>query len=282
MNKIHQFTQKIANFSAPIRIIIFVIILLLNWLPMAGALYFIFRDDPNLTTILTMGTLFLEFLILTYLWGKFVYNNSNLFKHYGLVCTRKNALELFNHLVFSLTLVFGLLLLEKLLGLVTFELPKLPLYQLILEGFLSGLGIAFAEELVFRGWLLYELEKDYSLKNSLIINSVIFALLHFLKPLSEIIRTFPAFPGLILLAVILIFAKRSHQNRLGSCIGLHGGFVWGYYIFEVGDIIQYNENISPWITGVDKNPIAGLIGLVVLTILMLFNYQIYKSKNIKE
>ncbi len=274
--------QKIATYPAYLRIIIFLLFLLIHWLPFAIILYFSFQEDQNLMIITTMGTLFLEFLTLTFLWGNFVYQKSNLFTQYGLIFTRKNAINLVNYLALGLGLILGLFALEKVLGLITFQLPILPLSRLILEGLLSGLGVAFAEELVFRGWLLHELEKDYTLKTSLITNSFFFALLHFLKPITEIIRTFPAFPGLFLLAINLILIKRNNQNRLGGSIGLHGGLVWGYYIFNVGEIIQYNDQISPWITGVDKNPIAGLIGLAILSMLTLINGIINQRKTEKS
>lgn len=270
--------KKIASYPAYLRIIIFLLFLIINWLPFAISFYFVFQEDQNLMTISTMGTLFLEFLTLTYLWGKLVYQNSNLFTQYGLIFTRKNALELINYLTLGLGLICVLFTLENILDFINFQQPNLPLSRLILEGLLSGLGVAFAEELVFRGWLLNELEKDYSLNRSLITNSFFFALLHFLKPISEIIRTFPAFPGLFLLAINLIFVKRNNQNRLGGSIGFHGGLVWGYYIFNVGEIVQYNDNISPWITGVDKNPLAGLIGLTILTILTVINGIINQRK----
>ena len=129
------------------------------------------------------------------------------------------------------------------------------------------MGVGLAEELVFRGWLLDELERDYSPKVSLCADAVIFAILHFIKPLSEMIRTLPQFPGLVLLGLTLVWGKRSHKNNLGISIGLHGGLVWGYYIINVGKLVQYSDRVSPWITGVDSNPIAGLMGLFLLSIL---------------
>lgn len=263
--------QKIANYSAPIRIFSFLGLLLIFWIPFVICFYFVLQKDQNLMTIATMGTLFLEFLNLTFIWGKLVYQKNNLFSEYGLIFSRKNGIELINYLALGLGLTCGLFILENALGLINFQLPSVPLSRLILEGLLSGLGVAFAEELVFRGWLLSELEKDYSLQTALISNSLIFALLHFLKPIEVVIASFPAFPGLILLAMNLILIKRNNQNKLGGCIGLHGGLVWGYYIFNVGQIVQYNDNISPWITGVDRNPIAGLIGLSILTLLLIIN-----------
>lgn len=266
--------QKIANYSAPIRIFTFLGLLLIFWLPFVISFYFLLQKDPNLMNITTMGTLFIEFLTLTVLWGKLVYQKNNLFSEYGLIFSRQNGIKLINYLALGLGLTCGLFVLENTLGLINFQQPSLPLSRLILEGLLSGLGVALAEELVFRGWLLTELEKDYSLQTALISNSFIFALLHFLKPIDVVIASFPAFPGLILLAMNLILIKRNNQNKLGGCIGFHGGLVWGYYIFNVGNIVQYHDNISPWITGVDKNPIAGLIGLSILIFLLVINHKI--------
>ena len=100
------------------------------------------------------------------------------------------------------------------------------------------------------------------------INSIIFASLHFIKPLTEIIRTSVTFPALVLLGYILVVAKRSHKNLLGISIGLHGGLVWGYYLINVGQIVKYNDKLPSWITGIDNNPIAGIMGLIFLSALL--------------
>jgi hypothetical protein len=150
----------------------------------------------------------------------------------------------------------SLFALEGLLGWLEFQTPTLVLLRVIFEGLLSALGIGFAEELVFRGWLLDELQRDYTQKASLWIDAIAFAILHFLKPFKEVIRTFPAFPGLLLLGLTLVWAKQSRKGRLGLPIGLHAGLVWGYYIINVGQLVQYSGNVSPWITGVDRNPVA--------------------------
>jgi hypothetical protein len=63
-----------------------------------------------------------------------------------------------------------------------------------------------------------------------------------------------------------VWAKRSHQNLLGICIGIHGGLVWVYYILNVGKILHYTNKVPVWITGIDQNPIAGIMGLLFLTI----------------
>ncbi|MEQ8960279.1 MAG: CPBP family intramembrane glutamate endopeptidase, partial [Coleofasciculus sp. C2-GNP5-27] len=80
--------------------------------------------------------------------------------------------------------------------------------------------------------------------------------------------TLPGFPGLVLLGLTLVWAKRG-QGRLGLPIGLHAGLVWGYYLINVGQLVQYSGQVSPWITGVDGNPIAGVMGLAFLMVLAL-------------
>jgi len=216
-----------------------------------------------------MGLLFGEFLLLLRWWGKKIYRRTQLLKSYGLLGTRQNGLELLKGLSIGLLITLALFTLEALLGWLEFQKPQILLPQLILEGFASALGIGFAEELVFRGWLWDELQRDYRPQVALWADAIIFAALHFLKPLSEMIRTLPTFPALLLLGLTMVWAKQSSQGRLGLPIGLHAGLVWGYYIINVGQLVQYSDQVSPWITGVDGNPIAGLMGLLFLGLLAL-------------
>ena len=53
-------------------------------------------------------------------------------------------------------------------------------------------------------------------------------------------------------------------------IGLHTGLVWGYYILTVGQLLEYTGKVPAWFTGIDGNPIAGLMGLFFLSILALW------------
>ena len=243
--------------------------LVLLWLPVAAPIYLLGRD-PNLVTILTMGLLFGAFLIFVQFWGRKVYRQPQLLKRYGLEGRRQNGLDLLKGLGIGLLFTFSLFALEGLLGWLKFQTPPVALPRVILEGLVSALGIGFAEELVFRGWLLDELQRDYSQRTSLWVDAITYAVLHFLKPLSEIIRTFPGFPGLLLLGLTLVWAKRSSGGLLGLPIGLHAGLVWGYYILNVGKLVQYSDKVSPWITGVDGNPIAGVTGLIFMGILALW------------
>ena len=255
---------RLASYPAPIRLGLFVLTLLLLWVPVAAPISLLLSRLPNLETILTMALLFGEFLLLLRVWGNKVYRQPQLLKSYGLETTGPNGIELLKGLSIGLLLVLSLFALEGQLGWLVWQRPSVFLPRLVIEGLLSALGIGLAEELVFRGWLLDELLRDYRLGVALWADALIFALLHFIKPLSEIIRTFPQFPGLLLLGLTLVWAKRSHRNRLGISIGLHAGLVWGYYIINVGQLVKYSGSVSDWITGVDRNPLAGAVGLVFL------------------
>lgn len=253
--------------SSVVRIASFLSCLVLIWLPFAAPIYLSFNDDPNLVTILTMGLLFIEFLLLLQFWGKYVYREANLLAKYGLVWTRKNGIELVNGLAIGFCFCWSLFILEAIFGWVKFNSPSVVLVRIVAEGLLSALGIGLAEELFFRGWILGELERDYKRATSAGINAAIFALAHFIKPLAEVMRTLITFPALFILGLTLVWAKWKQDDRLGIAIGLHSGLVWGYYILNVGQLLEYTKKVPAWITGIDGNPIAGLMGLSFLGVL---------------
>jgi uncharacterized protein len=275
-----KFLHKLASlacYPAPVRILALLAVLLVGWLPIAAPIA-LWLKDPNTVTILTMLLLLIGFLILIQPWGRWLYRDKRILRTYGLVGTRQNGIELLQGLAIGLFTLVALFSLEGWLGWLTWQSPVLPWWRLLIEGLLVGLGTAFAEELVFRGWILNELQRDYRLGAALGIDSLLFAALHFIKPLPEVVRTFPQFPGLILLGLALGWARQStliqqrasgvvHYGRLGLPIGLHGGLVWGYYLVNVGQWIDYSDRVPQWITGIDNNPLAGGIGLLFLAIL---------------
>ena len=182
----------------------------------------------------------------------------------------KNAKYLIKGLAISLLFTCALFIVEAIFGWLKFQQPSDSPFKLIMEGLMSALAIALWEELLFRGWLLDELDRDYRPQNVVWINALVFAILHFIKPISEIIRIIVTFPALILLGITLVWAKRSHDNLLGICIGIHTGLVWGYYILNVGKMLEYTDKVPSWITGIDRNPIAGVMGLLFLSILAIW------------
>lgn len=263
---------NLAQRPAPIRLGCFILALLLLWLPIAAPIYLLV-SDPNLVSIVTMVVLYVEFIFLLRLWGHKVYQQPRILKLYGLEFTQRNGAELLCGLVLGTINIFILFGLQNFLGWLVWQPSKIFLPQLILEGLIVGLGIGFAEELLFRGWLLDELQRDYSQRLALWIDALTFAALHFIKPLAAIIHTLPQFPALVLLGLTQVWGKRWRGGSLGLPIGLHAGLVWGYYIINVGGLIQYSSQVPDWVTGVNNNPLQGLMGVVFMSILALWMWR---------
>jgi uncharacterized protein len=261
--------KKIAELPAPLRLVIFLGALSVLWLPLALPIYWFLRSDSNLASILTMGLLFVELLFAWRFWGKFVHGDRQIFTRYGLAKNSSNVREFWQGLAIGFWLCLGLFISEALLGWIKIIQPASNLSKIIIEGWFSAVGIALAEELLFRGWLLDELQRDYNQKICIWVTAIAYGVAHFLKPLEEIIRTAVTFPALVLLGIALVLAKYQHGDRLGRSIGIHGGLVWGYYIVNVGQLIEYNNQVPDWVTGIDGNPIAGFMGLIFLSGLTL-------------
>ncbi|MEA5503592.1 type II CAAX endopeptidase family protein [Halotia wernerae UHCC 0503] len=261
--------NRVAQNPAPIRLGYFITILLLLWLPFATPIYLLVHD-ANLVSILTMVLLYAEFIFLLRLWGKHVYQQPQILRQYGLEITQKNGLDLLCGLamgVINILILFGV---QGFLGWLVWQQPKVFLLKLVLEGLIVGLAISFAEELLFRGWLLDELQRDYSPRVALWTDAVVFAVLHFIKPLEVIIQILPQFPALVLLGLTQVWGKRWRRGRLGLPIGLHGGLVWGYYIINVGKLVKYSGQVPDWITGVNQNPLQGVMGVLLMSVLALW------------
>jgi membrane protease YdiL (CAAX protease family) len=257
---------RLAENPAPLRLGCFILILLLLWLPLAVPIYLLV-GDPNLVSILTEVLLYVEFIFLLKLWGQQVYQQPQILRHYGLALTGKNGRDVLRGLAIGSICVFVLFGVEGNLGWLVWQQSKVFGFKVILEGLIVSLGVGFAEELLFRGWLLDELQRDYNPTMAMGIDALLFAVAHFIKPLEAIIHTLPQFPSLVLLGLTQVWGKRWCRGRLGLPIGLHGGLVWGYYIINVGELTKYSHRVPDWVTGVDRNPLQGLMGVVFMGVI---------------
>ncbi|MDX2228113.1 MAG: type II CAAX endopeptidase family protein [Leptolyngbyaceae cyanobacterium bins.349] len=240
-------------------------ILLLLWAPIALPLHWLIRDR-NLANIVTLLILYVQFIWLVRHWGQQVHHQHQVLRSYGLELSRQNGLYVLRGLGIGLGSVVGLLSFETVMGWIQWQPPAWVTLRILVEGLLVSLALGFAEELLFRGWMLDELQRDYAPVLALWTNAILFAALHL---------RLVTFPALLLLGVALVWAKRSHtETRLGKRyqllglpIGLHAGLVWGNYIVEVGKLVTYGDRVPAWITGIDQNPLAGLVGIVFLGLL---------------
>jgi uncharacterized protein len=274
---LHKKLRSISSLPAPVRILLFLLVLVICWAPFAGVIYGYFhtaRDmtDPgvlNLLNILVNGGLGGMFIIMLPWWNQAVYGRHQPFSFFGLVGNQRNFLGFLQGWGMGFSSLLLLYFIQGLLGLLEWQPVTIPLGQLLGGGLLSSVGVGFIEELVFRGWILTELEADYSLSVSLWSTALFFAATHFIKPVSTMLAMFPQFPGLTVLGLLLVWAKRSQQNLLGVSIGLHAGIIGVVYLMDVGKMVKYTNRLPDWITGAGT-PAAGLMGIIGLLSLASF------------
>jgi uncharacterized protein len=266
--------SDLAKLSVPLRLAAFMLCLGCLWLPFAVPIYLLV-DDPNTESLLSLPILYGEFILLLRVLGLRVYQVPNLLWRYGLEFSRRSGAEWFWGFALGSGSLLGLFALEGVLGWVAWQSPSGSLVQVLLEGFLVAVAIGFAEELLFRGWLLEELQRDYSPTAAQWLSAVIFAMVHGFRF---------QLPALVLLGAALVWAKRtygkeklylmsslqtSRQGRLALPMGLHSGLVWAYYGLNVGQIITYTGQGPAWVTGLERNPLAGLLGIGFMAMLAL-------------
>lgn len=236
--------------------------LFLIWLPLkipiewvVSIFYGVTDAARNLASILTYIVLYAEFIILVKLWGRFVYREP-LFRVYGLRQPRQSFRNFLQGLAIGLGSLLLMFALQGVLGWVQWQIPSSAFLRIVLEGGLMAIAVGFVEELLFRGWLLNELDRDYSPQVSLLVSSIVYAAMHGIRP---------QFFALVILGSILVWAKRATRGRLGLSIGFHAGVVWGYYLVNVGQLVTSTNRVSDWVTGIDRNPLAGIVGILALS-----------------
>ena len=143
--------------------------------------------------------------------------------------------------------------------------------EILLNAMLLVIVVGFAEELIFRGWLLEELKNQFGLKKAVISQAILFSFVHlgFNLPFLQMISILF---GLFLLGILLSLIRLKDDNCLWGCIGLHGGLVGLWFVINNGLINIYN--MAPiWLVGpgnVNTNPLGGLYGINLLFVLLIY------------
>jgi uncharacterized protein len=250
--------QQLTQLPTPLRLLSFVLLWGLLWLPIALPIATLIKDK-NLVSLITMPILYLIFLFLLQAWGRWGYGE-NLLRRYGMRRSTAWIYEWLGGLGLGYGIVLLLFELQGAVGWIRWFNPTRSMPGLLLEGFLIAALVGLAEEILFRGWLLDELTRRYRPNVALAVSSVIYALLHCLRLVPASIQ----WVALALLGWALGMAKRVTGDRLGLSAGLHGGLVWCYYVLNVGQLFEYTNKVPIAITGWERNPLAGPIGILTM------------------
>lgn len=173
----------------------------------------------------------------------------------------------FSLAVLGLAFVFGCQLYFGLCKLKILNLKSVP--STAFSVMLLALFVGGVEELVFRGFLLNQLEQNYSVWIAAVVSSLIFALLHLVWEQRE---TVPQLPGLWLMGMVLVLARFTDNGSLGLAWGLHAGWVWSIATIDTLELINYTGKTSEWITGKNKKPLAGVAGIFCMGITTVVLY----------
>ena len=185
-------------------------------------------------------------------------------KRLGVRCRWGELIQTLGRGVLLAAALLLFIVVALLLGGAQSELRLTP--ALVLNGVVLGLGVGFAEELLFRGWLFGELSLLLGHQRALWLQAAIFSLVHtrFHLPGLELLLLLG---GLALFGVLLAEQRDGDQGVLWGAVGLHGGAVGGWFLLSQG-VLDLQSAGPAWLLSPD-NPIGGVAGLIALVVLLL-------------
>ena len=244
--------------------------------------HFFYLFDRNISSnnLSIIGTIitFVFFLIVLPGWGRIRWKTNHVWLSIGL--DFKNKLKVikifFNGFLFSFFLLFVFCLLMFLCGWID-RIDYIE-FSALLNAILLIIGIVFAEEIVFRGWLMEEMALLFGLRRGVILQSAIFSFAHYRYDIS-LLALIPFLTGLFLFGLVLTLRRTIDKGSLWGCLGLHGGFVGIWHLFDSGMVI-FSIDTPYYLLGPSKymvNPIGSVIGILILLITIFFQRRFFQA-----
>ena len=250
-----------------------------GWI-LATPIFLLGVDKENLSLIGTIFT-FLIFIFSLPKWFKLRWGVNNTWKLLGINKIDKNInLFIFFLRGFLLSIILISLILIPIIGTKWGYWIGTISKDTFINAIYLILGVGFAEELIFRGWLLEELKKQFGLKKAILGQAFIFSIVHigfdlpFLQMLSIL-------SGLFLLGILLSLIRLKDKNSLWGCIGLHGGLVGLWFITNNG-LLEISKNSPKWLVGpgtINTNPLGGIFGISLMAIFCFLNFRLLREKS---
>ncbi len=248
----------------------------LGWL--ISYLYYVFQSEISSNDLSIIGTIitFLLFLLLLPSWAKSRWGTNNLWSDIGLDFKYQfKAIKTFlNGFIWSFFLLLIFLLFIFFCGWVK-DFNFLG-WDSFLNSVVLILGIVFAEEIIFRVWLLEEMVLLFGLKRGIIFQSLIFSLAHYRSDIG-LLALIPFFSGLFFFGLVLTLRKTIDRGSLMGCIGFHGGLVGIWYLIDAG-LITFSIETPYYFLGPSRemiNPIGSIFGISILLIIIFVQRRLF-------
>ena len=240
--------------------------------------FYLFDRDISSNNLSIIGTIisFVLFLAVLPSWGSIRWKTNNLWLSIGLDSNNKfKALKIFlSGFIFSVFLIFILFMFCLICGWID-RLAYIKITE-FLNAILLIIGIVFAEEIVFRGWLMEEMTLLFGLRRGIILQSTIFSLAHYRSDIG-LLALIPFLTGLFLFGLVLALRRIIDRGSLWGCIGLHGGLVGIWYLVDSGMVI-FSSDTPYYFLGPSKdmvNPIGSIFGITILLIILFCHRRLF-------
>ena len=241
-----------------------------GWI-LATPTFLLGADKENLSLIGTIFTFFIYVFSLPR-WFKLRWGVKNTWTLLGINKIEKNInLFIFFLKGFLLSMILICLILIPIIGTKWGYWIGEISPDILANAIILIIGVGFAEELIFRGWLLEELKNQFGLKRAILGQALIFSIVHigFDLPFLQILSILT---GLFLLGILLSLIRLKDKNSLWGCIGLHGGLVGLWFIANNG-LLEISKNSPKWLVGpgtINTNPIGVIVGISLIIIFCFF------------
>lgn len=166
------------------------------------------------------------------------------------------------------TLLLSLIVTPILIGSWGIWLGETSIDRCLNAGLLT-VGVGTAEELIFRGWLLEELNRLIGSRRAVLGQALVFSLVHTRFNLG-VASMLSLLIGLFLLGMALAARRLLDQGCLWGSIGLHGGLVGGWFLLQ-GGLLQLSPDVPAWLAGpggLHPNPLGSLVAILALLLLL--------------
>ena len=240
--------------------------------------FYLFDRDISSNNLSIIGTIisFILFLVVLPSWGSIRWKTNNLWLSIGLDFNDKfKALKIFfSGFIFSVFLIFILFMFCFICGWI--DRVGYVKFTEFLNAILLIIGIVFAEEIVFRGWLMEEMTLLFGLRRGIILQSTIFSLAHYRSDIG-LLALIPFLTGLFLFGLVLTLRRTIDRGSLWGCIGLHGGLVGIWYLFDSGMVI-FSIDTPYFVLGPSRNmvnPVGSVIGITILLFTLFFQRRLF-------
>ena len=148
-------------------------------------------------------------------------------------------------------------------------IPPSLLFIEIFKAILLGFLFAFVEEIFFRGYIFQTLLEEKSAVFSIVSTNLFFAVLHIFRPGSLTFKLI-YFIGIFTVGAALSYLFIVSKN-LWVSIGVHG--TWVAFMYVIPNLLVVQRDLymkSELLLGYEETPIAGIIGILLIFITVIF------------